>query len=163
MSIGNAKVTQKPLAIWDFFSTKDSKLRTNQHTQDSSVGLPRAQSLSEIHKGEWGTNVASLRLSPAGNSTSHLQSTSLGSFFVVSLPLADNSGTVWGIAPYLPGTQHVCMGLEKSKGELGKSESMFQRQSYRTPAMPGEWQITFDVTRTWVLNMLTLSFNNAFH
>ena len=45
-------------------------------------------------------------------------------------------------APYLPGTQCVCVGLEKSEGERGKSESVFQRQAYRTPAILGEWQIT---------------------
>ena len=65
-----------------------------------------------------------------------------GFFFVVPVSLAHGSGILWGIASHLPGTQYVYEGLEKCEREGEKSELMFQRQAYRTPAVLGEWQIT---------------------
>lgn len=35
-------------------------------------------------------------------------------------------------------------GLREKQGRVGEIRGMFQRQSNRTPAMPGEWQITLE-------------------
>lgn len=133
-------------------------------SQDFSIGLLRGQSLLEIHKGGGRSRKeASLRLSPVGNSTSHLQRTRLGFFFVVFLPLAHSASIVWSSAPYLLGTQCVCACFEKSEGEMGNQNLCFRGRLTGHLQCWENGRLHWDAMWGQVPNMLTLSFNNTFH